>query len=59
MQRLRGMASCSQSHRVGKKGFWKKQNLPSDSFSPESGGSVNPRTAIEAIRTQGTMRLKK
>ena len=34
-------------------------NLPSDSFSPESGGSVKPRTAIDAIRTQGTIKLKK
>ena len=33
--------------------------LPSDNFSPESGGSVNPRTAIDAMRTHGTMRLKK
>lgn len=32
---------------------------PSDSFSPESGGNVKPRTAIEAISTQGTIRLKK
>ena len=33
--------------------------IPRESFSPESGGSVKPRTAIEAMRTQGTMRLKK
>ena len=33
--------------------------LPSESFSPESGGRVKPRTAIDAMRTQGTMRLKK
>jgi len=32
---------------------------PSDSFSPESGGNVKPKTAIDAISTQGTMRLKK
>ena len=34
-------------------------DLPSDSFSPESGGSVNPKTAIEAMRTHGTIKLKK
>ena len=34
-------------------------HLPSESFSPESGGRVKPRTAIDAMRTQGTMRLKK
>ena len=32
---------------------------PSESFSPESGGRVNPRTAMEAMSTQGTIRLKK
>ena len=32
---------------------------PSKSFSPESGGRVKPSTAIDAMRTQGTMRLKK
>ena len=32
---------------------------PSDSFSPESGGSVKPSTAMEAMRMQGTIRLKK
>lgn len=32
---------------------------PSESFSPESGGNVNPSTAIEAIRTHGTIKLKK
>ena len=37
----------------------KEKDLPRDSFSPESGGSVNPKTAIEAIRTHGTIRLKK
>jgi hypothetical protein len=33
--------------------------LPNDSFSPESGGNVNPNNAIEAIKTQGTIKLKK
>ena len=33
--------------------------LPRDSFSPESGGSVNPSNAIDAIKTQGTIKLKK
>ena len=33
--------------------------IPRDNFSPESGGSVKPRTAMEAMRRQGTMRLKK
>ena len=33
--------------------------LPSVSFSPESGGRVNPRRAIEEMSTQGTIRLKK
>ena len=37
----------------------KMGHLPSESFSPESGGRVKPRTAIDAMRTQGTMRLKK
>ena len=32
---------------------------PSESFSPESGGRVKPRTAMEAMSTQGTIRLKK
>ena len=32
---------------------------PRESFSPESGGRVKPRTAMEAISTQGTIRLKK
>ena len=32
---------------------------PSDNFSPESGGSVKPSTAMEAISRHGTMRLKK
>ena len=35
------------------------KNLPRLNFSPESGGRVKPRTAIDAMRTQGTMRLKK
>ena len=30
---------------------------PSDNFSPESGGRVNPRTAMEEMRRQGTIRL--
>ena len=34
-------------------------DLPRVSFSPESGGSVNPRRAIDEMRTQGTIRLKK
>ena len=33
--------------------------LPNESFSPESGGRVKPKTAIEAISKQGTIRLKK
>ena len=33
--------------------------IPSVSFSPESGGSVNPRRAMEEMSTQGTIRLKK
>ena len=32
---------------------------PSDNFSPESGGSVKSRTAIEEINKQGTIKLKK
>ena len=32
---------------------------PKESFSPESGGRVKPRTAMEAMSTQGTIRLKK
>lgn len=34
-------------------------HLPNDSFSPESGGKVNPNNAIEAISTHGTIKLKK
>lgn len=34
-------------------------NLPRESFSPESGGSVNPNSAMDAIKTHGTIRLKK
>lgn len=30
-------------------------NLPRESFSPESGGKVNPKTAILAMRTHGTI----
>lgn len=37
----------------------RKENVPKESFSPESGGSVNPRRAIEAISTHGTIKLKK
>jgi len=32
---------------------------PKLSFSPESGGRVNPSTAMDAMRRQGTIRLKK
>ena len=32
---------------------------PNVSFSPESGGRVNPSRAMEEISTQGTIRLKK
>ena len=43
------------------KGYKKIENndLPNDNFSPESGGSVKPKTAIDAIRTHGTIKLKK
>ena len=34
-------------------------SLPRVSFSPESGGRVNPRRAMEEMSTQGTIRLKK
>ena len=34
-------------------------NLPSDNFSPESGGRVKSRTAMEDINKQGTIKLKK
>ena len=30
---------------------------PRDNFSPESGGRVKSRTAIEEIRRQGTIKL--
>ena len=33
--------------------------LPNDNFSPESGGSVKPNKAIDAISTQGIIKLKK
>lgn len=33
--------------------------LPSDNFSPESGGNANPNNAIDAINTHGTIKLKK
>lgn len=32
---------------------------PRDNFSPESGGNVKPNTAIDAISTHGTIKLKK
>lgn len=34
-------------------------DLPSDNFSPESGGSAKPNNAIDAINTHGTIKLKK
>lgn len=34
-------------------------HLPKDNFSPESGGRVKPSTAILAISTHGTIKLKK
>lgn len=33
--------------------------LPNVSFSPESGGSVKPSSAIDEIKTHGTIKLKK
>ena len=36
-----------------------RKSLPRDSFSPESGGRVKSRTAIEEMRRQGTIKLKK
>lgn len=33
--------------------------LPNVSFSPESGGRVNPNRAIDEIKTHGTIKLKK
>ena len=39
--------------------IWVVVVVPSDNFSPESGGRVKSRTAIEEMRRQGTMRLKK
>ena len=33
--------------------------IPSDNFSPESGGRVKSRTAMEEIKRQGTIKLKK
>jgi len=32
--------------------------LPSEIFSPESGGSVKARSAMDEMRTHGMMRLK-
>jgi hypothetical protein len=32
---------------------------PRPSFSPESGGRVKPRMAMEEMRRQGTIRLEK
>jgi len=32
---------------------------PKVSFSPESGGKVKPSRAMDEMRTQGTIRLKK
>lgn len=32
---------------------------PKDNFSPESGGRVKPSKAIDAIKTHGTIKLKK
>lgn len=34
-------------------------DLPNVSFSPESGGRVNPSKAMDEMRTQGMMRLLK
>jgi hypothetical protein len=56
-----------KGHRVKKKekkevyqqDLYKFQSLPRESFSPDSGGSVKPRTAMEAMSTQGTIKLKK
>lgn len=47
----------------GEKNVWNEKNenyiLPSVSFSPESGGNVKPSSAIDDIKTQGTIKLKK
>ena len=37
----------------------KDEVIPKESFSPESGGRVKARMAIEAMRMQGIIRLKK
>lgn len=37
----------------------KRPYVPSDNFSPESGGKAKPNNAIEAINTHGTIKLKK
>ena len=44
---------------VLKRTMARRRLTPSDNFSPESGGSVKPSTAIEAISRHGTIRLKK
>lgn len=36
-----------------------KDDLPNVNFSPESGGSVKPKSAIDDISTHGTIKLKK
>lgn len=33
--------------------------VPKVNFSPESGGNVKPSNAIDEIKTQGTIKLKK
>lgn len=38
---------------------YKKNHLPNVNFSPESGGSVKPNSAIDDISTHGTIKLKK
>ena len=37
----------------------KDEVIPKESFSPESGGRVKARMAIEAMRMHGIIRLKK
>lgn len=43
---------------LGRQGML-RVTLPKVSFSPESGGRVNPRRAMLDISTHGTIRLKK